>query len=388
MAWAVEAPPVFHAREALPDIAPNGPHYLIRDRVENDGSSNCYVITSDYGTFAAEGNMRAREVIREIYAIAALNESSKLGSLGSGIKDGAVQTYNAAAALIRHPVDTVQRIPGGMKRMFGNTARAFDRSHSGHKGETEDNAFMQSTGFSRLKRQLAAELGVDPYSPSEALQEALNASAKALYVGNMSVKALNLAIPVAVAIPISATRAAKNVNDKIIDESPVNLERNNSDMLTSMNIDPWYIDAFVQNTSFRPTHETIITQCLYEMRDVHNITLFLQNAINAIDDDDAIRITRKAELLAEYHQTKEKLQGLRLISGVPIAETMSGKLLFIGEIDHLSWTTENHQIFTGIRSAIPYDLQTRPFEVIITGKFSPMAQQALMELGFLPIELV
>jgi hypothetical protein len=387
MAQSVEAPPVFQAAAALPDVASSGPHYVINDQVENDGFMNFYVITSDYGTFTAQGNTRARGVIREIYAITTLRESSKLQALGAGIKDGAVQTFDAAATLVEDPMGTVEKIPGGMKRLFSNASRALDRSASGEKGDTEDNAFHQSLGFSRLKRQLAVELGVDPYSPNPALQEALNASANALFIGNMSVKAVNLAMPVAVAIPISATRATKTVSEKIIDESPVNLERNNTDLLTYMGLDTWYIDSFVQNTSYRPTHETVITQCLYEMRGVQNIDLFLQYAINALDDNDAIRVTRQAELLLDYHQTKGELKSFRLISGIPIAETMSGKLLFIGEVDYLSWTTELAQVVTGIRSRLPYDLQTLPFEVVITGKFSPMSKQALQDLGYLPIGL-
>src|SRR5215831_2717804 len=62
------------ASEILPAEILTGPHYRIREVVITDGYMDRFTVDSDYGVFEVTGDIALRKLVREIYAITALQE--------------------------------------------------------------------------------------------------------------------------------------------------------------------------------------------------------------------------------------------------------------------------------------------------------------------------
>jgi hypothetical protein len=52
-----EIPPVFEAKNILPATTLSGPHFRVDEYVATQGLANQYTLTSDFGSFAAHGNI-------------------------------------------------------------------------------------------------------------------------------------------------------------------------------------------------------------------------------------------------------------------------------------------------------------------------------------------
>jgi len=165
-----EVGPVRSAAGLLPADLLTGSHYRIEPQVITSEFANRYVITSDYGDFEVRGDRMLRTRIREIQALAALDEMSKTAAFanaaGNALKSPFVATWN----LITNPVDTILGIPTGAWNAMKKTSQLAQRE----RGALEDSGVFALIGFEAKKRQIANELGVDPYSSNPALQKQLN----------------------------------------------------------------------------------------------------------------------------------------------------------------------------------------------------------------------
>lgn len=71
-----ETPPALQASEILPAEALTGEHFNVVSEVVNDGIMNHYAVTSEFGEFAAYGNLELAKLIHQIDAIAEVEEVS------------------------------------------------------------------------------------------------------------------------------------------------------------------------------------------------------------------------------------------------------------------------------------------------------------------------
>lgn len=104
-----EAPSIKKTSDILPWDIISGPHYRVRETVTCSGYMYNYVVDSDYGVFEVKGHFALYKIIREIGAIAALQEIWKAGAFINGVGHSAFQSIKFVANLITDPADTVQR---------------------------------------------------------------------------------------------------------------------------------------------------------------------------------------------------------------------------------------------------------------------------------------
>ncbi len=88
-----EAPANRKAAEILPAALLKGPNYQVRETVVSYGYMHHWTVDSDFGTFEATGDGALRSLIREIHAIAALNEVSKGEAFAGAITYAAKQPF-------------------------------------------------------------------------------------------------------------------------------------------------------------------------------------------------------------------------------------------------------------------------------------------------------
>jgi hypothetical protein len=168
------------ASEILPPEILKGPHYRVREAVPTDGYMHQFTVESDFGAFEVTGDLALRKLVREIYAIAALQQIKGTDAFAAAVKDAAKAPVALGKNLITNPVDTVTGIPKGVFRLFSNVST----SATSARDPSEDSRLETALLLSAYKRDYAAQLGVDVYSSNRVLQKELNSVGWAAAIGN------------------------------------------------------------------------------------------------------------------------------------------------------------------------------------------------------------
>jgi len=172
-----ETPREISASKVLPKKLLRGPNHKIVEKVVTyNGFTNHFIIHTDYGRFIAVGNGMVPVRIQEINAIAALDKKKKSSSFVDGVKDSGGTMLETTKNLILHPVDTVSGMPSGIYNIFADTGEVMAQAVRGEAtiAEVGEKGGKAIAGFSRNKREMAFDLGVNRYSNNKVLQEYMN----------------------------------------------------------------------------------------------------------------------------------------------------------------------------------------------------------------------
>jgi hypothetical protein len=96
----------------------SGPLYKVDDEVPTDGLMGHFTLTSELGTFVVVGRELLRIRIAELPAIQQLNNMSKSQVFLEALARATAKPIESAAAIITHPVQTVENLPAGISRLF------------------------------------------------------------------------------------------------------------------------------------------------------------------------------------------------------------------------------------------------------------------------------
>ncbi|MCG6985176.1 MAG: hypothetical protein LJE61_08265, partial [Thiocapsa sp.] len=209
-----EPPPTLNAADLLPASALSGPHHRVQDRVPTDGFLTRFTIDSDFGSFSPGSPALAQERVKEIAALAELARLDTDDLAKDGFKHAAGQLKDSFQHLIENPDDTLKGVPDGVGRFFKRTVRAAKTGYQAvqdrHAGDSAPAAVTDGPGsrlpgaplevadpvpdessaelaaklagrtaadvfgYSEQRREIAARLGVDPYSDNAVLARRLD----------------------------------------------------------------------------------------------------------------------------------------------------------------------------------------------------------------------
>src|SRR5437764_6831847 len=99
--------PELKASEILKPELLKGPHFVVRDPVPTGSGMNQFAIDSDFGVFEAEGNEMLLQRLKEIDAIARLQEVSRTDELKKSLLAAAKSTLNSAKNTARDPEEAI-----------------------------------------------------------------------------------------------------------------------------------------------------------------------------------------------------------------------------------------------------------------------------------------
>jgi hypothetical protein len=165
-----EVPPPMSAQALLPPDWLKGPHYVVQDEVVNDGAQHHFVVRSDSGPFPVTGTSMLRTRIIESEAIAALKDARGSEVFASALKFQVLHPFRGAKMLIMEPGRVGRSVGGGILEFLQMPGRFLNFESS----DSEDSMTKSTIGFSYMKRKLAFQFGVDPYSSNPVLQDELN----------------------------------------------------------------------------------------------------------------------------------------------------------------------------------------------------------------------
>src|SRR6266542_1687576 len=153
-----EAPRDRSAKDIVGQGAVKGEHYRIRDLVVGDGYTDRWTVDSDFGQFEVQGDGALRKLLKEIRAIAELQNVRKSEAFVKGLGGAAKAPVALAKSLITNPVDTVTGVPKGAYQLMENVGTAVTST----RDPSQDARAAEALKMSSFKRDYAAQLDVDP----------------------------------------------------------------------------------------------------------------------------------------------------------------------------------------------------------------------------------
>jgi hypothetical protein len=372
-----ERPPVMRASELLPPDVVEGPHHEVEEQVRTDGFVRLYTISSDFGTFEAHGDEMLRIRVREIQALAALDEMSKTKEFAAAAGRALQSPFVASWNLIRHPVDSVTGVPTGAWRAIQRASGLA----AGERSELEDSALKEFIGFEARKRQIAYELAVDPYTSNKTLQSELNRIAWASYVGGLPSMFVPFVDEASAATANPAETSDGRLNDLLRHSSPEDLRRRNRIELAVMGIPEPLSDEFIAHPWYSPRRQTLLVESLAGLEGTENRAAFLELALTAESEDDAVFYERAAAVMRAYNDNTGRIQKVVTIEGRVSGYTEDRRLVVPLPVDHAIWARPTAVFARSFVQPQADDLAVRRTELLITGTLSPKARHEIRGLG-------
>lgn len=369
------------ARDFLPEELLKSDHHTVLDQVEPFRLTNHFNISSPFGQFEAYGQDMLRIRVQEIHALAKLKEEGQLDQLtafGHGVAHAAMSPFKFVVNLLMNPVNTAVEIPKGVWR----AGTRIKEMVTGDRGQLEDSTGQELIGFSMVKRKIADTLGVDAYTSNPVLQHTLDRLSWAGFAGNTGVRLLTIPVAGPAGAILTGTTLSTAVSDLLLDYAPEDLRRLNREKLEDMSIDDSIIEDFLGHEWYSPRHETVIVQALSEMPSVANRGRFLEVAMSAQYEEDALFFQRMAEMLVAYHLTIKPLADIVAIDNQLVMGYASNHtLIAMIPTARLAWQPEVAQAARQIRNWKNSEHPTQKVEVWISGEATPMAAKNLKDMG-------
>lgn len=380
-----EVPQTLSASAILPADMLSGPHYKVRDRVVTYGYMHSFVVDSDYGVFDVTGDLALRKLIREIGAIASLQEVKKGRAFVDGVKTAASKPVEFGANLITDPVDTVSGVPKGIAALFQNVKTGLTtQSDAG-----QDSKMAQAMTVSANKRELARNLGVDVYSRNKVLQKELNSVAWATALGSLSVSAALAPVGGAAVAAVSASRGAQQLNDLVNEYPPQRLREMNQQKMDAMSIPPDVALRFLDSQVYTPTERTAIVESLDALSGAKGREVFILQVLSAEDEESTDYFVHVAEMLKWYHTAVSPIREISVYGPMIFAHTGNGTAFIPLPLDCAMWTEKSSQrVPAAVNAYKAMNPGTKKMECWVTGTVSKMAKEEGSKIGLKAVEKV
>ncbi len=374
-----EVSPVLQASEILRPEYLQGAYHRVRETVPTYSGANRYTIDSDFGTFPAEGNVLLMQRVAEIGAIRKLRDISETEEYKRAFIKAAKSPVELARHLAKDPVGTVSSVPKGLWKFVNRAGQGIkEATNRRERSPYEEGVGRDLVGVSKAKRELAAKLGVNPYSTNEALQTELNRVAWTSVAGGATIQAFTLALSGGAAIAATSINVADTTTNVLRDTAPLDLRLANEKRLKAIGISDEATTAFLANPAFSPFHQTYFVTALEQLGGVEGRTTLLEAAANHAEEElDAIFFTRTAQLLAALHKGDTPLARISTLNGLPVAIAKDRRIVVALEWDYAVWTEATARFCDALRdfatSAKP-NPNTRDLPVYLlalTGDVSP-----------------
>jgi hypothetical protein len=378
-----ELPPVGDARDLLPAELLQGPHYTLDEKVYTDGYTHVFTIASDFGTFYARGDEMLRIRLSEVQALAAMQEMSATKEFAAAAGKAIASPFVATWNVITNPVDSILGIPKGAWEAVRRTSDLA----LGQRGELEDNAMKELIGFEAKKRQIAAELGVDPYSSNRALQRELNRFAWAAYAGGLP----SMFVPFQGDEPpsddtLEAASGEDRLQGILRQYSPEDLDRLNRIELAVMGVPKPLGDEFIHHPWYSPRYETTLVENLAALDLAQDRRAFIEVALTADSEEDAHFYQRTAELMRRYNDAVGRIDRIVAVQGTVTGYAADGTLVVPFAADHAVWSESTAAFADSFTKDVPPDLEIRKTELLLSGTLSPMARAKIEGRGVRVVE--
>ncbi len=371
------APILLQTSDVLSRELISGSNYSVKPTVISDGFICTYDLNTLYGPLRVESKALLMKRIGELNALTQIEQIKGSSAYMNAFKQVAAGPIKTAEGLATDPAGTVTNVVSGIGQLFSNVSSAVT-SDSSYKGNVMDSALGQAN----YKRQYAAQFGVDPYSSYEPLQKALNDLSWAAAAGGLTVKAAFMAIPGGAGIAVGATGSADTLSGLLGEKTPAEVASMNQATLAGLGVSNASIQSFLYNSHFDPYEQTLLVKALAGMPAVANCGIYIDKAAGAFEESVAVFLRTRAQLLNQYAAKTGNVQRFVDANGIPVFQTVNGKIIAIFPLDYIAWTPNFARKADAVSAAIKQMPGVTGKEFWVTGKVSPVARKAMEAKGW------
>jgi hypothetical protein len=391
-----ERPPVLQASSFAPrDVPLKGAQYAVDAEVPTDGLLATFTIRSDFGRIEARGPGVLRIRVAEVEALGQLTAMKKSDVFVASLQKSASAVGQAVVGVVTNPVETAKAIPESVGRFLDRTARAAKTAgqklddvrqnkeagapKGAEAGTSTQNlavaagvaggrAMRDVLGYDEKRRDLARQVGVDPYTTNPVLKKELDDVAWAAFAGGLGVDVLAARVPGG-----RLVRSSSILTDWIYEKPPGDLRVWIEKTLQQMGVGQETIDHFLRQKYWTLTTQTALVMALQKLDGVEGRADVLDTAITAADEDEARFLAVSFSMLAQEH-ARNPLKAI--VDGKPVAMTRKGRAIATVAVDLVSWT-ERVAKFASRADLLPY----KP-SVMLTGRLSAKSREEMQKLGW------
>lgn len=348
-----ENPPIVKITQLLPASAVSGPGFHIERLVPTNGAMGRYTIVADRvvfhddaGTYQVESLDLLKLRLSEIPAIRTLENVSKTAVFTHALASSAERPVKMGAQIVSHPLDTVTGLPSGVGEFFGRVklgagalwSTATNASESGGErasetaGETAD-ITLTALGYDDVRRQLAKELRVDPYTTNPILKEKLNKVAWVMFSARIGVNAA-----LSVAVPGSMIITGVEFTNDLVYQTPrgdliILVEKK----LKDMGLSAAEIAAFSHNAAVPLSLQVSAVQDLESLGPISGRRAVAVALGSVLTEYQARFLTTSIRMLAQWSELKSRITGIAA-PGPLVARDQNNTIIMPAPVDYISWT--------------------------------------------------
>jgi hypothetical protein len=226
-------------------------------------------------------------------------------------------------------------------------------------------------GYDQVRRQLAHQLHVDPYSSDPILTKKLNHVAWVMFSARMTVSAAMMAVPGSMIIT-----AVTVTNDLVYQTPRADLIILVQKKLKSFGLSQEEVVAFTTNTAIPLSLQVDAVKDLEALGNIPGRRAAAVDLGNMMTEYQARFLVTSLHMFHQWSQQQSRITGIKA-PGVLIARDQNGTVILPAPVDYLSWTPRIAGFATD-----PQMMAMHNRVLWITGKMTPLAHQQLTANGW------
>ena len=335
-----EPMPTLDAAALVPARLINDAGYTVDPKVPVVGYMGQFILRAPAGEFAADGTEMLAIRVAELAAIAKLAQLSQTGVFTDALAASAKKTGAAIGQAVMNPVETVSGIPAGVGRFFQSASTKVARAtESGATSGSDQQAGTTETakdllGLNQAKRQIAKQVGADPYTSNPVLAKQLDDLGRAAVAGGVS---LDVALAVTTAGVATAISTTATVSNLVWDKSPQDVRTLNESKLASMGVGKDTVHAFVTNRWFTPTLSVPFVDNLAQIHAGKSRAAVVALASTVASESEARFMLNAVTMARRASSQDDPVVGIDVAGRVLVLRTRAGHVDVPAPVDYVVW---------------------------------------------------
>jgi hypothetical protein len=361
--------------------AVQGPGYKVDPVVPSDGFLRMFAIDTSYGRFQIDGIELAKQRLRELQALHRLTQMSESDVFTKSLGQAGMAPIRFGADLVTNPGATINRTFSGIGNMFSRLEAGVE-----NKKTSRDSVAGSLIGIDTARRQLAVELGIDPYTDFLPLAQRLEVIAKASALGGLSVKAVLMAVPGPGGAIVSSSSTASSIQDTLREKTSSQIVQQVRSSLQQLKVSAASSARLIENKLYTPADLLIMTNALARLK-AGKTELFISRAALADTRDVAFFQRQRAELLAAKSGELGGITEFVTVGTFPLNRTRDGTIVALFPLDDVTWTEPSARAFTAVTDHLRLLGYQQSPVLATTAAVTPMADEELKKLGWTIVAL-
>jgi hypothetical protein len=366
---SAEPMPTLDAATLAPPELLKGTGFSVDPKAPVVGYMGQFTLRAPAGTFTADGTEMLAIRVGELTAIAKLSQLSQTGVFADALAASAKKTGAAIGQAVMNPVETISGIPAGVGRFFQSASTKVSRAT---ESSTAD-AAKDLLGVNQAKRQIAKQVGADPYTTNPVLAKQLDDLARAAFAGGVS---LDVALAVTTAGVATAISATATVSNLVWDKSPQDLRTINENKLAAMGVNKDTVRAFVTNRWFTPTLSVPFVENLAQIPAGKGRAAVVALASTVASEIEARFMVNAVSMAREVGAGRDPVTALDVAGRVLVVHTLGARIEVPVPVDYVVWTEQVRKF------AERKDLKGARRDILVTGLASEQAREGLQATGW------